>query len=88
MGGTDGDLAGGTYYLAVSGYHGTFGDEGFDASSASNYSGAVHVNFDTNAVPEPATLSLVALGALALLRPRRRARPVKGVSNLLGILSR
>jgi hypothetical protein len=66
---TDGAFVGaGDYYLAVGGFNSSFAN-GFAATSTSTYTGAYELNFSTN-VPEPATLSLLALAGLALLRRR------------------
>ena len=65
--GRDGALVAGTYYLAVGGFNSTFGD-GFAVTSTSTRTGNVTVRFGTNIIPEPASLVLIALGALALRR--------------------
>lgn len=64
----DGELAPGTYYLAVGGFNSTFGSA-FGASSTAIQSGKIIVN-GLSLVPEPATLGLLA--GLSLLGLRRR----------------
>jgi len=76
LGGADGDLSAGTYYLAAGGWNTSFADF-FDANSVSTKTGTIQINFDTNAtadaVPEPLTCLLFGGSVLAGLgRLRRR----------------
>jgi hypothetical protein len=64
--GADGDLAAGTYYLAVGGFNTNFANA-FNVTSTSSNIGPYKVNFSTN-IPEPASLALLALVGLALRR--------------------
>lgn len=70
--GFDPDLAAGTYWLAVGGFDSTFGATNWGAASTSSVVGDLRVNFHTNAVPEPATMAILGLGALAAVARRRR----------------
>lgn len=73
--GADGELAVGTYYLAVTRFHATMGDTDFAVSSESNGTDTFLLQFrgQTSAVvPEPATLGLAALGTSLLLYGYRR----------------
>jgi hypothetical protein len=51
-----------------------------DTSVDGNYVGIDSVSVNPFAIPEPGTLALVLVGAVALLRTRRRRRPVRAVS--------
>jgi len=55
-------LDAGTYYVALGGYNTTFG-AGWSAQGGSNFG-----DYTLNIIPEPASLMLLALGALALRR--------------------
>jgi hypothetical protein len=70
--GTAGNLAGGTYYLAVGGFNTNFGP-GFAATSTSTLTGTYSVNFSTNVVPSPAGAALLAVAGLVGARRRRVA---------------
>lgn len=68
----DGELAPGTYYLAAGAYNTTFAD-GFVATTNSTSTGTLVINgLSPSAVPEPASMAALGLGALALLRRRSR----------------
>lgn len=69
-GGTAGpaSLAAGTYYVAVGGFNTTFGATGWNVTSTSTLTGTTKVTITT---PEPSTLALLAVSALALVRRRR-----------------
>ncbi len=67
----DGELPAGRYYLAVGAYDTTFRN-GFNATSVSTSTGMVQVN-GLSPVPEPATFAALGLGAVAMLRRRKRA---------------
>ncbi len=69
-GGADGDLAAGTYYIAAGGFNTTFGLTNFGATSSSSRAGKLTLIIDSN-VPEPTSMALLALGAVAALRRRR-----------------
>lgn len=69
-GGADGDLAAGTYYIAAGGFNTTFGATGFNVTSTSSRTGKMFLTIDSN-VPEPTSMALLALGAVAALRRRR-----------------
>lgn len=58
------ELDAGTYYIAVGAYNTTFGETGWDVSSAS----ALEGDYVLTVVPEPASLALLALGLLATRR--------------------
>jgi hypothetical protein len=64
--GENGPIGAGTYYLALGGYNTTFGASGWEVSPGSA-SGDYVVTFY---VPEPASLALLAMGCLALIRRR------------------
>ncbi len=59
-------LDAGIYYLAVAGYNSDFGLTDFGVTG-----GGVTGDYTLTVTPEPATLSLLAFGALALIRRRR-----------------
>lgn len=65
--GEDGPLGAGTYYLAVSGFNTEFGADNFDVTTTHTRSGTLEVDFY---VPEPASLVVLALGAVVALRRR------------------
>jgi hypothetical protein len=68
--GENGDLPAGTYYLALGEFNVTFNPTNWDViSDGVDVGGIYTLDIYTN-VPEPASLSLMALGALALLRRR------------------
>jgi len=67
--GRDGALTPGVYYLAVAGFNATFSPDFGVTTTSTNTTGVTNVNIRTN-VPEPASLALLALGGLALLRRR------------------
>lgn len=62
------NLSAGDYYVAVGAYNSTFG-WGFSATSTSTYSG--DITLAIQAVPEPASVLALGLGAVALLRRKR-----------------
>jgi len=78
--GINGNLAAGTYYLAVTRFQATFGETDFDVSSNSNGTDTFLLQFrgqSTSAIPEPSTIALLALGAGVVLHrvtARRRSR--------------
>ncbi len=53
-------------------------DEGAWSWSASSHASA-NVSFKTTTIPEPASLSLLALGGLAALRRKRTKKTIKGI---------
>jgi len=59
------DLAAGEYYLAVAGYNATFGAAGWAVTG-----GTAEGTYDLHITPEPASLALLMLGGLAILRRR------------------
>ncbi len=67
--GRDGALGPGTYYIAVGGFNTTFGPDFNVTTTSTNTTGVFNLNIRTN-VPEPASLALLALGGLALIRRR------------------
>ncbi len=69
--GRDGNLAPGTYWLAVGLFNTTFGATNWTVTSTATGTGTTVVNFRTDAVPEPATMAVLGLGVAALLRRRR-----------------
>lgn len=69
--GRDGNLAPGTYWLAVGLFDTTFGATNWAVTSNATGTGTTVVNFRTDAVPEPATMAVLGLGVAALLRRRR-----------------
>ena len=71
--GRDGNLAPGTYWLAVGLFDTTFGATNWTVTSNATGTGTTVVNFRTDAVPEPATMAALGLGVAALLRRRRAA---------------
>lgn len=62
-----GELAAGTYYIAATGYNGTFGNA-FGASSTSQSTGSLRVNIN---VPAPAGAGVLAMAGLIAARRRR-----------------
>lgn len=68
--GRDGALAAGTYYLAIASFNSVFSD-GFTVTAGTSYTGNFNININTNAVPAPGTLALLAAGGL--IARRRRA---------------
>ena len=72
--GRDGNVGPGRYWLAVGLWNPTFGAAGWTVTSTSTGAGTTVVNFRTDApVPEPASLAALSVGAIALLRRRRKA---------------
>lgn len=65
--GRDGDLAAGTYYLAVGAFNTTFGATGWDVTSVSTTEGDYKVTF----IPAPGAVALLGLAGLAGTRRRR-----------------
>lgn len=61
------NLPAGTYYIAVGGFNTAFGVAGFGVTSTATTSG----QYWLNVAPEPASLALLGLGALAVVRRRR-----------------
>jgi hypothetical protein len=70
--GRDGNLAAGTYWLAIGLYNTTFGESNWTVTSNATGNGVAQVNFRTDAVPEPATMAALGLGVAALARRRAR----------------
>lgn len=71
--GRDGNLTAGTYWLAVGLFNTTFGSTNWTVTSNATGTGVAQVNFRTDAVPEPATMAVLGLGAAAMIRRRKKA---------------
>lgn len=67
--GRDGMLPAGTYYLAIGSYNTVFAD-GFLVTAGTDNVGPIKVNINTNIIPAPGTLALLAMGGLATRRRR------------------
>lgn len=67
--GRDGALAAGTYYLAVASFNSAFSD-GFLVTPGTSYTGTYNININTNAIPAPGALALMAVGGLVARRRR------------------
>ncbi len=68
-GGGAGNLAAGTYYVAVGAFNSSFSN-GFVATSASSSTG--NIRLSVQAVPEPATMAAISLGLAAIARRKRK----------------
>lgn len=71
--GRDGDLAAGIYWVAVGQFNTVYGGTNWSVtSSGAGDADDTQLNFRTNAVPEPGTIAALGLGAIVLLRRKRK----------------
>jgi hypothetical protein len=72
--GQQGNLANDEYYLAIGSFNVTFGATNWTVTSSStvaNWEGALNFRNNLSSVPEPASMMVLGLGAVALIKRRR-----------------